>query len=53
MQIQSAKYEELGLIIFGLRSIYIADLESIRRRLLEQMENELSTRYGLKLKEEA
>lgn len=50
MQIQQAKAEELGLIITGLRTIYVAEQEPLRKRLLEQMETELSTRYGLKLR---
>ena len=55
MQIQSAKQEELGLIIRGLRSFHIIDVREndIKERLLKQMENELLQRYGLVLREPA
>jgi len=46
MQINTAKMEELALLITGLRTIYVADQEQLRKRLLDQLENELLTRYG-------
>lgn len=49
MQIQTANKEELGLLIMGLESIYVADQEKLLNKLLEQLRTELSTRYGLKL----
>ncbi len=51
MQISSVKKEELGLLIHGLRAIYVADHAELRDRLLEQLEQELSTRFGMVLRE--
>lgn len=47
MQIQSVKREELMLLITGLRAIHVADQEPLRRALALQLENDLSTRYGV------
>jgi hypothetical protein len=49
MQVQQATAEELGLLIAGLRAIYIADQVTLQRRLLVQLETELSTRYGKRI----
>lgn len=49
MQIQQVKKEELMLLIHGLRSFYVADSETLRAKLQIQLEQELSTRYGVKL----
>lgn len=46
MQISQVNETELSLLITGLRSIYIADVEPVRLKLAQQLENELSTRYG-------
>jgi hypothetical protein len=53
MQIQTATKEELGLLILGLRSFYIADQRDLHKRLLQQLENELRTRYGMRLENNA
>lgn len=53
MQVQTATETELGLLITGLRAIFVADAEDVRRRLQEQLENELRTRYGKCIKEDA
>jgi len=47
MQISQVTKQELMLLIGGLRSIYVADSETIRKKLAIQLENELSTRYGV------
>lgn len=47
MQIQQIKKEELMLLIHGLKSVYVDDLEHVRQALLKQLEQELSTRYGV------
>ena len=47
MQISSATKNELSLLIHGLRSIYVADMEDTRKKLAIQLEQELSTRYGM------
>lgn len=46
MQISQVTKQELALLIYGLKAIYVADAENIRERLLKQLENELSTRYN-------
>ena len=53
MQISSVKQEELALLISGLRALWIPDEDrrKIHERLLKQMEQELSQRFGLVLKE--
>jgi hypothetical protein len=51
MQITSVKKEELALLIHGLRSMCVVDQINLQKRLLEQLEHELSTRYGVKLLE--
>lgn len=51
MQISQATPEELGLIITGLRAIYVSDAEKTRARLQQQVEQELSTRYGMVIRE--
>lgn len=35
------------LLINGLRSTHVANLEPLRRRLAIQLETELNTRYGV------
>lgn len=50
MNIRTAKNEELALIIKGLRTIYVHEHESLRMKLLNQFEGELSAR-GFKLPE--
>lgn len=49
MQIQQAKKEELMLLVHGLKAVYVADMENVRTRLLAQLEQELSTRYGMRV----
>jgi hypothetical protein len=49
MQISSATKEELGLLISGLRAIYIHSQEPLRRKLAAQLETELTTRFGLRV----
>jgi hypothetical protein len=49
MQITRAKKEELALLIHGLRSIAVVDHVDLQKRLLEQLEQELSTRFGVKV----
>ncbi len=51
MQIQTATKDELGLLIKGLRQIYVDDVEHVRHSLLVQLENELLTRFGLRIGE--
>jgi hypothetical protein len=53
MQIQTATKEELGLLIHGLRSFIITNQVQLQKRLLAQLELELTTRYGLKVREPA
>jgi ribosomal protein L18E len=52
MQITSAKKEELALLIHGLRSMCVVSQIDLQKRLLEQLEQELSTRYGVKVSKE-
>ena len=47
MQIQQVNQIELGLLIAGIRSIYIADCEPARLKLAIQLENEMSTRFDM------
>ena len=47
MQIQTATKEELSLLITGLRSVIVVDQRGLQIRLMKQLENELSTRYGV------
>jgi hypothetical protein len=47
MQISQATQQELMLLIHGLRSVFVADSEDIRKKLAIQLETELSTRYGV------
>lgn len=49
MQIKSATKDELALLIHGLRAIHVHDLVAVQKRLLAQLETELSTRYGARL----
>lgn len=51
MQITTATKEELGLLIKGLRSFLLMnEKESAQQeKLLKQLENELSQRFGLVL----
>lgn len=49
MQIQSVKKEELMLLIHGLRAVHVSDSEETRAKLQKQLEQELSTRYGMVL----
>lgn len=51
MQIQSVKKEELMLLIHGLKSVHVSDMETVRAKLQAQLEQELSTRFGFKLAE--
>ena len=51
MQIQHVTKEELALLINGLRSVIVYDQEALQRKLLKQLENELSQRFGLVLLE--
>lgn len=51
MQIQQAKKEELMLLIHGLRSFCVSDSEALRAKLQKQLEQELSTHYGVMLAE--
>jgi len=53
MQISSVKKEELMLLINGLRSTHVMDQAELQARLLKQLEQELSQRFGLVLKEPA
>jgi len=55
MQISSVKQEELALLISGLRALWVPDenQRKVHERLLKQMEQELSQRFGLVLKEPA
>ena len=53
MQIGSVKKEELTLLINGLRSTHVMDQVQLQARLLKQLEQELSTRFGMVLKEPA
>jgi hypothetical protein len=53
MQISSVKKDELALLIHGLRAIHVHDQVDLQKRLLAQLENELSQRYGLVLKQPA
>ncbi len=55
MQIQTATKEELGLLIKGLKSFLIMNHKesALQEKLCAQLENELSRRYGLKIKETA
>lgn len=53
MQISSVKKEELMLLINGLRSTIVMDQQELQARLLKQLEDELSQRFGLVLKETA
>lgn len=46
MQISRCTETELGLLITGLRAIYVDDVEETRKRLAIQLESELQTRYG-------
>lgn len=43
--------EELGLLILGLKTICVVGQEPVRQRLLEQLERELSVRYGVRIGE--
>lgn len=52
MQIQQAKKEELMLLIHGLKSFHVTDMEELRAKLQKQLEQELSTRYGVSLKDD-
>lgn len=47
MQIKSATKEELGLLIQGLQAISVMDRLDLQEKLLDQLKNELLTRYGL------
>ena len=49
MHIKNVSKEELGLLILGLRAISVIDQEELHTKLLIQLENELSTRFGMKL----
>lgn len=49
MQIKTATKEELGLLIEGLRSIAVIDQIDLQKKLLRQLENELTTRFGARL----
>jgi hypothetical protein len=55
MQISSVKKEELALLISGLRALWIPDevQRKAHERLQKQLEQELSTRFGLTLREAA
>ena len=49
MQISKTSKEELMLLIHGLRSIHVSDMEGVRARLQKQLEDELFTRYAVSL----
>ena len=51
VQISQAKKEELALLITGLRAIHVSDQVELQKKLLAQLERELSTRFGLVVKE--
>ena len=53
MQISRVTQKELMLLIHGLKAIHVSDSEDVRKKLQEQLENELSTRYGCRLVEQA
>jgi hypothetical protein len=53
MQIKTATRDELSLLIHGLRSMVVVSQIDTQKRLLKQLENELSTRYGVKVAEPA
>lgn len=44
MNIRQSSTEEIALLLQGLRSIYVADSETTRQKLVTQFEKELSTR---------
>lgn len=46
MQISHINEIELMLLIHGLRSIHVSDIEAERKKLTIQLETELSTRFG-------
>lgn len=47
MQISQIKQAELGLLITGLRAIYVDDQEHVRHALLIQLETEMATRFRM------
>lgn len=47
MQISQVKQAELQLLIHGLRSVHVSDMEEIRHKLCVQLETELATRFGV------
>lgn len=47
MQISQVSKVELCLLITGLRAIHVSDSEDVRSKLAIQLENELSTRFGI------
>jgi hypothetical protein len=51
MQISQVKQEELAVLIAGLRAVWITDEEQakVHAKLLKQLENELSQRFGMML----
>jgi hypothetical protein len=48
MNISQMTNEELGLILTGLRSIFVEELEGLREEMIEKFEAKLSER-GLKV----
>lgn len=48
MNFRQMKTNEIGLLLKGLQTIYVADEEKTRAKLIKQLEGELSAR-GLKL----
>ena len=51
MQIKAATKDELALLIHGLRSVHVHDMQETQKKLLRQLENELTSRYQLRLKQ--
>lgn len=47
MQISQIKQVELALLITGLRAIHVSNSAKEKRTLLIQLENEMSTRFGM------
>lgn len=44
MNTRQLKINEVGLLLLGLDTIYVADLEETRLKLIKQLEGELASR---------
>lgn len=51
MQTRDLKNNEVAMLLLGLRTIYVADDEETRQRMIKRLEAELAAR-GLALKED-